>query len=197
MPPQERRAAIVAATLPLLLERGLPLTTREIAEAAGIAEGTIFRVFPDKEAVVEATIEAAFDQGPAERALAAIDPAQPFDDQLVAVAEILQARLSVLWRLITLVGQRPQPRPPEDSPGLARLFAAHADLVRGDAAAAARRFRAVALALSHPVLIGGEPAEPAEIVSLFLDGIRRPGTRPGPDTAPVPASVQTPEARPC
>ncbi len=64
MPPEERRAAIVAATLPLLLERGLPLTTREIAEAAGIAEGTIFRVFPDKEAVVEATVEAAFDQGP-------------------------------------------------------------------------------------------------------------------------------------
>ena len=115
----------------------------------------------------------------------------------MAAAEILQARLSVLWRLITLVGERTQPRRPEDSPGLARLFSANADLVRVDAVGAARRFRAVTLALSHPVLVGGEPAEPAEIVSFFLDGIRRPGTRPGPDTDPVPASVQTPEARPC
>ena len=40
---------IVAATLPLLLEHGELVTTRQIAEAAGIAEGTIFRVFADKD----------------------------------------------------------------------------------------------------------------------------------------------------
>ncbi|MCU1430433.1 MAG: DNA-binding transcriptional regulator, AcrR family, partial [Actinomycetia bacterium] len=36
---------IVAATLPLLLEHGDRVTSRQIAEAAGIAEGTIFRAF--------------------------------------------------------------------------------------------------------------------------------------------------------
>src|SRR6185437_10931544 len=39
---EERRAAIIAATLPLLLERGTNISTRQIAETAGIAEGTIF-----------------------------------------------------------------------------------------------------------------------------------------------------------
>lgn len=48
MAPDERRRAIIEAVVPLLLERGGDLTTREIADAAGIAEGTIFRVFEDK-----------------------------------------------------------------------------------------------------------------------------------------------------
>ena len=43
--PDERRRAIVDAVLPLLIEHGRAVTTRQMAEAAGIAEGTIFRVF--------------------------------------------------------------------------------------------------------------------------------------------------------
>ena len=49
LPPEERRSMIVAATLPLLLEHGDRVTSRQIAEACGIAEGTIFRAFTDKD----------------------------------------------------------------------------------------------------------------------------------------------------
>src|SRR3979411_3457929 len=82
MPPDERRAMIVNATLPLLLENGEMVTTRQIADAAGIAEGTIFRVFDDKDAVIAAVIDAALDNEPLERALAAIDLRVPFEDVL-------------------------------------------------------------------------------------------------------------------
>ena len=37
MSPEERRQAIIAATLPVLLERGPEISTREIARAAGVA----------------------------------------------------------------------------------------------------------------------------------------------------------------
>jgi len=185
--PDERRAAIVAATLPLLLERGLLVSTRQIAEAAGIAEGTIFRVFPDKAAVVQAAVDLAFDPAPTERALAAIDRRLAFEDQLAEAVGIIQRRLSEMWRLLSTVGERPKPpsRPP-DSPALAGLFAAHRDRVRIDPVVAARRLRALTLAVSHPLLIADEPLPPPEIVSLLLDGIR---TRPdAATTGAVPAA---------
>ena len=71
LPPEERRAAIVEATLPLLMEHGELVTTSQIAAAAGVAEGTIFRAFPDKEALLSATLEAAMDMAPLEGTLTA------------------------------------------------------------------------------------------------------------------------------
>src|SRR3954447_7254948 len=55
----DRRKAIVSALVPLIVERGGEVTTREIAQAAGIAEGTIFRVFPDKKSLLLAAAEEA------------------------------------------------------------------------------------------------------------------------------------------
>jgi AcrR family transcriptional regulator len=59
MSPDDRRKAIVRALVPLLVERGGEVSTREIAQAAGIAEGTIFRVFPDKRSLMLAAAEEA------------------------------------------------------------------------------------------------------------------------------------------
>src|SRR5215210_3807762 len=120
MPPEARRAAIIEATLPLLLERGAGISTKQIAEAAGIAEGTIFRVFPDKDAVVRAAVELAFDPAPAEKAISEIDRNLPFEDQLAQAVDVMQRRLFDIWRLVSTVGDdgAPPKAPPQDFPAL-------------------------------------------------------------------------------
>ena len=65
--PEDRRAAILDAVIPLLIDHGAAVTTAEMAEAAGIAEGTIFRVFPDKASLLHAAIERSLDPSSVER----------------------------------------------------------------------------------------------------------------------------------
>src|SRR5689334_24075811 len=100
LPAEERRSTIVAATLPLLLEHGDRVTSRQIAEAAGIAEGTIFRVFADKDEVIAAVVEAALDPAPLEAALTDIPHGLPFEDALAAAVVIIQQRVIDIWRLV-------------------------------------------------------------------------------------------------
>ena len=56
------------ALIPLLVERGGDVTTKEVARAAGIAEGTIFRVFPDKRSLLLAAAEEAMNPAGGEEA---------------------------------------------------------------------------------------------------------------------------------
>ena len=73
--PDDRRAALIDATLPLLCEHGMAVSTRQIADAAGVAEGTIFRAFPDKTSLIVATVLRGTDPAGGVAAIRAIDPA--------------------------------------------------------------------------------------------------------------------------
>ncbi len=59
--PEDRRASLVEVTIPLLREHGVAVTTKQVAEAAGIAEGTVFRAFGTKDELVQACATAVFD----------------------------------------------------------------------------------------------------------------------------------------
>jgi AcrR family transcriptional regulator len=173
LPPDERRSMIIEATLPLVLEHAEMVTTRQIAEVAGIAEGTIFRVFADKDAVIAAVVEHALDPAPMEEALTALDVQQPLDVVLAQAVAVLQHRAFVIWRLLSRLGPKfHKSGPPAQSPALTDLFEAHRDEIAMDPAEAARRLRAVTLATTHPTL-SDEPMTPAAIAHLFLHGIGR------------------------
>src|SRR4051812_5775268 len=164
---------IVAATLPLLLEHGDRVTSRQIAEAAGIAEGTIFRVFADKDEIIIAVIEAALDPEPLEIALSAIADDLGFEAQLAAAVVIMQHRVIDVWQVMSSVGTRfheTTRRPMADSDALVRLFEANRSNITVEPIVAARLLRALTLSTTHPML-AGEPRTPDELVHLFLHGV--------------------------
>lgn len=183
LPAHERRAALIAATLPLILEHGPGVSTRQIAEASGVAEGTIFRVFPDKSALIEAAFEAACDPGPVLAELDAIDLDQPLVPRLTALVTVLQHRLFGMFRLLgamQIAGPPPiADRARRESNRL--ILARVTRLVRPDRnqfrcppAEVARLLRLIVFSASHPLITDGNTLTPDEIVALVLDGVRRP-----------------------
>lgn len=92
--PNERRAALIEATIPLLREHGTNVSTRQIAEAAGVAEGTIFGVFKDKTSLLRAAVVAALDPTPLVRDLNAIDATLALRERLVVAARLIREHVA-------------------------------------------------------------------------------------------------------
>lgn len=181
MSPDDRRRAIVEAVLPLLSEHGRAVTTRQIAEAAGIAEGTIFRVFVTKEELIDAALAAVFDPDPFLAALERIDPGQPLRARMVAMVTEMQRRFLEIFRLMRSVGLV---APPEHldadratDPWRTRVHERLVGLVEPDAERLrvtpdrlVHLLRLLTFSGSHQEIADGDLLDPEEIVDVVLTG---------------------------
>jgi AcrR family transcriptional regulator len=182
--PEERRTAIITATLPLLLEHGLSVTTQQIARAAGIAEGTIFGVFPDKLSLIHATVLSSFEPSAIVRAISAIDPRLELRDRLTAVIGIIAEQLVTTEPLVAALRSHAvsaeirEPFLAEVARYRQRLVAAVADVVEPDRRSlrrspgmVAQLVVAMVFATTRGTFGLGEALDTGEISTLLLDGL--------------------------
>lgn len=191
MSPEQRRAAIVRSTLPLLLEHGGNVSTSQIAAAAGIAEGTIFRAFKDKQDLLLACMRAGIDSQEEVATIERIGHTGPLNERLIEGVRAISGYIDRIWTVgqalrssgVTEDMQRrmhdDEKREPGPPPELLRvaqamggLFDKDTDNLRVDPERATRML--LSLVFSNRMQGAGFGApldDPAEIVDLFLHGV--------------------------
>lgn len=198
MSADDRRASILDAAVPLLLERGAGVSTRELAAAAGVAEGTLFRVFPDKKALVHAAIGRLVDPAPVLAELDSLASAirdEPLRAALVRVVALLQSRAQAISSVMIVAhqvlaedaggprekgvhgmhgaGYRGRAAGDAIAGAIAPLLVPHAAELRLPPTDCVRFLTALVFATVRPgVATSAAPLSPEEIVDVLLDGLR-------------------------
>lgn len=189
LPRDERRAAILDAVIPLLIDKGASATTAEIAEAAGIAEGTIFRAFPDKADLLHHAIKATMNPSPIRQELAEINQDYPFPKQLAEATRLLSVRFERISALMGMLRSMPHrvdrsaegshqlaaDSMAEISAALTEIMERHRDLLLIEPAKAAVVLRGLVFTNAHSLLSSDRRFTAEEIVDVLLNGVSARG----------------------
>ncbi len=188
---EQRRAAIVASTLPLLIEHGSDVSTSQIAAAAGIAEGTVFRAFKDKQELLIACMRAGMESDEEAALIGGIDRELPLADRLTEAVATVGGYLNRVWQIGQALqaagidreasarhmhgdGERtrdhagPPPQFVQVNDAIAGLF--KPGELRLEPAQAGRLLLGLVLTNRMGANFGGEVVGPADLVDLFLHG---------------------------
>ncbi len=111
MSPDQRRESILEAVVPLLVDHGRDLTSKQIAEAAGVAEGTIFRAFGDKDSLIQAAIDKLLDPAPFREAMRGVDPEEPLERKIADIIRLLRERFTGVIGVMRAIGSHGGPPP--------------------------------------------------------------------------------------
>ena len=175
MSADERREQIIDVTVALLVEHGAQVTTRQIAEAAGIAEGTIFRSFDDKDQLIEAAIDRVMDPRPGLEAIERLDASMPFPDFLSSVVRVQVEETTRAAGFLHALGASKKPRRHLELDEAIRfrvnsIFAPYRDQLRIEPAAMSHLLRAIVIgSVFHRDL--GNALGPDQIVDVLLSGV--------------------------
>lgn len=177
MAPDDRRAMIAEQAIPLFIEQGSSLSTRQLAEHLGIAEGTIFRAFGDKDALIRASVRAFFDRAEAYLSTGIVDASLPLEEKVARLVKGAREHARGVFAMLSLLD------PAEAGEYIARarsgaFEAAITEAFAPDAASlgvapdrVAALLRIAVIAASAPPHHRHSPLDDDELVQFILYGI--------------------------
>lgn len=188
LPADERRRTIVEATRPLLVAHGAGFTTKQVAEAAGVAEGTVFRVFASKQDLLDAVIDDVLDPGPMVRAIQEFPGDPDLSARVTRIVRLLHDNIAGVAALFAALHAMPSPdvalhRHGTRHPMSSRISALQdvleetltpwAAQLRTDLPRAAAFIRSVSLATYHPMFSDHIRIAPDEVAGLLVHGLEK------------------------
>lgn len=182
---EDRQQAILDAVIPLIVEQGSKVTTSEMARAAGVAEGTIYSVFPDKHSLIIAAVRAAIDPASVQIAVGRIDRTQSLQRNLQDAAKILADRIERVMALFDALRSVPDHSHHDRKHALrfikqaeaavtetlTELLEVHRDELSIEPVRAASALRGLIFAVRHPILDEEQRLTIEEAVTILISGI--------------------------
>jgi AcrR family transcriptional regulator len=170
--------AVLDAARTTFAERGVDVPVDDIARAAGVGIGTVYRRFPTKDALVAAVVDRGAEElsAAAQAASAAADPAPAFFGFVREAAAVMARDRAVL----AIARMRDEQRA-DRSPAVAGLFAAVGALLRRvqeagvvRAGITAEDLSALLSGVGQAANEGGRPSPEglARYVAVVVDGLR-------------------------